>query len=446
MKKKLLLSALFLLSPFVLSFLFYNLWEEFEDFESVPVKVGEAETVKGVNEEAFISASSSLIEKESYVTFAPGVIREMYQPEFWLKQCQKPDELLWTEEDIEHWNEKLLEGAGGLIYNIWDKAYEKEGCSFGISVKRAEIKSYPQQEPIWENPEDPYIDENQLTIARMNTPLLIDGQTEDGVFYHVVTFDYEGWTLSENVAVCESRAQWMEAQTMENRLVVTAPRVRLEVTGEILTMGTEMRLLLKSETENIFGEGSDWGCYGVELPVREKDGSYGVRYVTIPEREGISIGYLPFTRENLLKQMFQFLGNSYGWGGMYESVDCSGLVQEVMASFGIWMPRDAGEQRKVPLSRITFTPSMTVEEREAVLNVLQPGDLLYFPGHIMFYLGQAEGKYYVLSSVSSMKNPGSTAEEEMLKVRRVVINTLDMERKSGNPWLMELETAVMFGI
>ncbi len=73
---------------------------------------------------------------------------------------------------------------------------------------------------------------------------------------------------------------------------------------------------------------------------------------------------------------------------------------------------------------------------------MPPGTLLYFPGHIMIYLGQVQGEYYVISSVSSMKMPQSSESEDALKVRRVVINTLSMERKSSVTWLNALQYAV----
>ena len=381
-----------------------------------------------------------------YASFAPGVTAEMYYSEFWTNSLQDLDAVIKSEKEIKQLNHTILMSSEKLANNLWNELQYSEtqisGLKYGICVKRTNIKSEPVLEPVWENPADPYFDRYQLTTARINTPVLIDEETEDGMFYHVIMYDYEGWALSEDIAVCANREEWLRAQEMESALVVLSPRIYLEINKELLTMGTRLRLLTKEEAREQFAEGGTWGCYTVEVPVRAADGSYNVRYDTISITEKVSVGYLPLTTENLLEQAFLFLGNRYGWGGMYESVDCSGMVQEVMACFGINMPRDAEEQIRIPASRITFTPDMTEEERKGVLDLLTPGTLLYFSGHIMFYLGEKNGEYFVISSVSSMRMPGSGADEDLLKVRRVVINSLSMERKSGATWLNELQYAV----
>lgn len=125
---------------------------------------------------------------------------------------------------------------------------------------------------------------------------------------------------------------------------------------------------------------------------------------------------------------------------MYDSVDCSALVQEVMACFGLDFPRDAQNQILVPGERIEFDDTMTEKERKKLLDTLPPGTLLYFPGHIMFYLGKEEGQYYVLSALSSACMPEENFPEtdEPLNIRRVIINTLELRRKNGNSWLDEL--------
>ncbi len=386
--------------------------------------------------------------KQEGVSFVPGVTRAMQEPEYWLESCVDREEILWSRKEIEGFNQTLLEE--GLLTDIqnvqWENGRntEEEQCPanqealpffYGICTQRAGVRAVPSKEPSWSDPADPYFDDNQLTALRVNTPVLVDQITEDGSFYHVRSADYEGWTECEKIALCSSRQQWLEAQQMERFLVVTVPRLRLEITGELLTMGTRLRLLSQEEMEQSFSQGEAWGCYGAELPIRRPDGTYGTKAVTIPLGAGIQEGFLPFNRENLLELMFQFLGQKYGWGGMYESVDCSGLVQEVLSCFGFVFPRDGKDQCRTPLPSYAFLPSMSQKNREAVLHAMEPGDLLYFPGHMMFYLGQAGGEDYVFSAV------GSVGE---FPVRRVVINSLSVSRKNGSTWFQNLTSGLLF--
>ena len=75
----------------------------------------------------------------------------------------------------------------------------------------------------------------------------------------------------------------------------------------------------------------------------------------------------------------RYLGTQYRWGGKTpRGIDCSGLVSTAYLQNGITIYRDAKMQPGYPIHEIPFAQK-------------QPGDLLYFPGHIAMYLGS--GRY-----------------------------------------------------
>ncbi|SHJ68140.1 C40 family peptidase [Hespellia stercorisuis] len=430
-----------------------------------------------------------------YITYAPNVTKEMYEAAYWLRKCDGPEYLLMDKKEIDRFNAEILHKKA-LVNDIWKMATEFDGTKrkmkwaeqepledpvyrtgkklrkedfaeyqknildmesrerqqmrYGICVRRADIKIWPEPDIVSADAADIYYDKFQVTAARVNTPVLIDGETADGTFYHVIMYDYEGWGKREHFAVCPNRDTWMKAQQMKDFLVVTVPRLRIEQcrqnqngirTGEELTMGTKVRLLRVGEVEKTELAQCTWGCYVAELPAVKKDGTYQNVYVTIPENAGVHEGYLPYTTKNVLKTAEQFLGNCYGWGGMFDSVDCSQLVQEVYSCFGLQLPRDAGSQAEAPGIRVKFSPDMTEEERGSMLDALPPGSALFFPGHTMIYLGKEKEEYYVLSSVGSLRLPGEKAVRE---VRSVIINNLSVQRRNGNTWKEELTDAVVY--
>lgn len=95
-------------------------------------------------------------------------------------------------------------------------------------------------------------------------------------------------------------------------------------------------------------------------------------------------------RERLITCALSYLGTGYRWAGKSaEGIDCSGLTFMCYLMCGILIYRDAKIREGYPISEIP------VERAE-------PGDLLYFPGHIALYLG---GQKYI-HATGNMENFG----------------------------------------
>lgn len=77
--------------------------------------------------------------------------------------------------------------------------------------------------------------------------------------------------------------------------------------------------------------------------------------------------------KSILKHSRFFLGAPYLWGGIsHLGCDCSGLVQTLYGQVGISLPRDTKDQRKTGIG---------VKRAE-----MQPGDLIFSPGHVVILL------------------------------------------------------------
>jgi gamma-D-glutamyl-L-lysine dipeptidyl-peptidase len=99
-----------------------------------------------------------------------------------------------------------------------------------------------------------------------------------------------------------------------------------------------------------------------------------------------------------------YLGAPYEWGGMSgRGIDCSGLVHMAFRRTGVLVPRDSWQQ---------------AEAGEAVAEEdLVPGDLLFYEGHVAFWLGN--GRVLHATAREGVAAVVEEAEPPELAARRI---------------------------
>jgi cell wall-associated NlpC family hydrolase len=143
------------------------------------------------------------------------------------------------------------------------------------------------------------------------------------------------------------------------------------------------------------------GAFRVRLPVA-REGRFAVGTARIAPDADVRVGHLPYTRENLVRQAFKFLGEPYGWGHSLNARDCSGMILEVFKSVGIRLPRNSAQQGGSSIGRtVRFTADTPAGDKLAALAAARPGDLLYADGHVMMFLGCEDGETWVIHDTSN---------------------------------------------
>lgn len=433
----------------------------------------------------------------SSVFYLPNVTSEMSNPSYWTNDTK----ILMTYDEIESLNALTVAQNGTNMYNLKNQPETVNGVSlneallksaaadvayylgwtyidkntvaseedfadfinntqnpnaknnqsvlYGIAVKRTELLAFPTDKPIYDDPTDKDFNYQYLSGIRVNEPLVITSVSADGKYYLAKNICCSGWVPSNAVAICSNKTEWLSAWDIppKKTLVVYGDKVYTETsnTGKetsnlMLTQGTVLELADIENTNTLIDNRAPYQNYAVWLPVRNDDGGYEKKLTLISEHSKVNEGYLPLTRENIAKVAFSSLGNVYGWGGSLNSDDCSGYIRSIYKCFGLELARNTIWQTAMPMAKANMQ-YMCREEKTAFLNALPLGTILYFNGHEMLYLGKENGNYYVISSVSSVMQPENPSVR--LRMRSVVINTLDIKRANGNSWLDDLTTALI---
>jgi cell wall-associated NlpC family hydrolase len=157
----------------------------------------------------------------------------------------------------------------------------------------------------------------------------------------------------------------------------------------------------------------------------------------------------PLTRHAFLREAFRYVRSPYGWGDENGGRDCSRFVLDVMAAFGLGLPRTSANQSRSGRYTIDVPESTSETERLALLDTAAERGvvLAHFPGHIMIYLGRDKaGVARVLHSFAEYLVPCAGGGETLLDVNRVAVSDLslgaDTSRKS---FLQRITQLTVFG-
>ena len=227
----------------------------------------------------------------------------------------------------------------------------------------------------------------------------------------------QGWVETKNLAFFNDYKSLKKYLNEKNFVVVTDKQIKLK--DNYLDMGVKLSLIKENKKDVI-----------VKLPKRNKEGKVYFRNLKL-KKEKIHIGYLAYTKRNLIRQALRYLGTSYGWGGLYNGVDCSGFILNVYSVFGFEFPRNSSFQQNVNSNAKQIKNSKILSK---YLNNKLSGSLVYFPGHIMIYLGRRDNKDYIIHAIAYIFDN----KMKKYEIFKVVITDTDIIRKTGKAFKEEI--------
>lgn len=268
---------------------------------------------------------------------------------------------------------------------------------FGLIVQRSSLRRFPTYDRVFNDGMDKDLDRFQETGVFPGETAAVLLTSKDKQWLLVQVYNYVAWMQAKDIAI-GARSAVQEYLQTRPFLLISGSKVqtnyvplKASVSEVNLDMGTRLPLVNSDDIPNQLYEQNPYASHVVWLPTRDPDGKLQIIKAMIARNKDVHLGYLPFTKANLIKQAFKFLGERYGWGHDYNGRDCTGFIGEIYRSFGILMPRNSGDQGGSDYgidTRFSADEQIPIDAKMLSINTLQVGDLIYIPGHVMMYIGR----------------------------------------------------------
>ncbi|HAG50969.1 MAG: hypothetical protein A2X87_01360 [Deltaproteobacteria bacterium GWC2_42_51] len=407
---------------------------------------------------SIIFLSPVLLEASAYLP--------IFKADFWIGRLDNPDEVILSSEKIAELNalilgennemadvikmgtsvskeelEKwLLEDPLPVDKNMFDKKgkpvkdafyeelldnmnfeaiNESNELTFGIVTKRTDIRSFPTDEPVFKGPSAKDFDAFQYSAIYPPQVVALLHKSRDGQWGFFQTNIVRGWIKLNIIAFVNSKDDLIiDAEKFVlitgNRVAVFADNKGAKVL-ESIPMGRSFAL-----------SGEDKRHWIIKFPKKMGNGQLQWADAFIKKGSDVNIGYLPYTKKNVIKQAFKILGEKYSWGGRNGLRDCSSFIKDVFATMGINLPRHSGKQSNVGTLLAGFDEMPANGDIDNAISSAIPGiTLLALNGHIMLYLGNVDGNYYALHQLF-----GYYDKDGFRTVNKAVVTNLELGKDS----------------
>ncbi len=313
--------------------------------------------------------------------------------------------------------DNMLENANFKAYGTINKK--------AVTLKHSNMRAFPTIRPLLKDPtvagEGFPFDYLQNSSIHANEPIFISHYSKDRGWAFVFTGYASGWLRSDKFAVLkdEHTDKWQKAQkvaiTVEDRPIYD----------------TDGNFLFKSKIGMIFPLISEEKDTYTILVVSSYKNSKPLFLKSKIYKEIATKDLLMLNNENLASIIKEVSKTNYGWGGMYEQRDCSSMLRDMFAPFGIWLPRNSYQQSKI--GKVISLENLSDDEKiEAIKENAVPFEtLLYKRGHVVLYVGTYNGEIVVFHNTWGIKTKSENDEGRVI-IGKPVFSSLRLGKYQEN--------------
>ncbi|MGZ6209838.1 MAG: NlpC/P60 family N-terminal domain-containing protein [Syntrophales bacterium] len=291
-------------------------------------------------------------------------------------------------------------------------------CFAAITIDNSDLRVLPTHKPRFyeANTDRGYpFDSLQESSVAANTPVFISHMTKDKAWVLAETPYAVGWISARNIARVD--ANFVKAWETGQYAVIIKDKIPIYDEGG--------RFLFKVPLGSVFPElGEDAKNIKLLVAVTDQGGNAFMKS-TVVSKDAAAAKPLRLTTFNIATMANELINESYGWGGLYQNRDCSAMVKDLFAPFGLWLPRHSADQAK---DGGTFIDLQRLSPKEKEAMILKQGipylTLIWRRGHIMLYIGSYEGRVLVFHNMWGVRTKDFLGRETRKIVGHAAITTL----------------------
>lgn len=287
-----------------------------------------------------------------------------------------------------------------------------------ITIRNTDLREIPTHDPRYDKtgivPQKYPFDEFQYSQLPIGMPLFLSHRSADGRWFFAECPLVGGWIDANDVAFTDDNfnSMWQSYPLA----AIIKDQLPLPQVGTPATIGTVLPLVSRRGKN-----------FEVMLPKKDANNYATYEKITLT-REQVQPHPLVLTPANMAMLANQMMGQHYGWGGMYGLRDCSATTHDLLAPFGVWLPRNSRPQART--GAVINLESMTADEKEETIK--RHGvpflSLVGLPGHITMYVGTYKDQVAILHNTWGVR----TVDGEDTNARHVIGKTLVTSIKPGN--------------
>lgn len=404
---------------------------------------------------------------------------EMLKADYWINKLPEPNKVLKTPAEMKEFNEEInaivpeqrdifsmeLRRSGSGIKTAIQEEYETLSkrklfdkndkvvpqalfteeiqpninleaipdsikVKWGVAARQTHVRALPTAKKMIEGLGDVEFDQLQYSQIKLWTPVAVYHQSKDGLWVYIQAPYVRGWARSKDIAIFNSRDEIKKLLKDGPFLVVLGESVPICLTASCEPGSPDAKTYYRASMGTILPRvGKEKNNYIIYIPLRSSSGKVILKKAYVSTKSDVATQFPAYTQANIIRQAFKLLGARYGWGGMYNGRDCSGFLHDVFLSMGVNMPRDSKWQGIIGTQLGQFEYRENLREKLITINHAAPGITLFrMPKHMMIYLGEENGNYYIIHSTWAERI--SMTSDEKNRINQVVVSDVDLNGKS----------------